>query len=469
MTAKISYLFYSTTVYTILCVFSATAQPFEPGVTYFGANNYIEYRAGNLPIILTAPHGGKLIPLSIPDRNCIGCNYISDANTDDLAIKMDMALRSSMGGYPHIIINHLHRKKMDANREIVEAADGNLEAEAAWKEWEAFILAAKADIVKQTGKGLLIDIHGHGHDNQRIEVGFDLSGNELRLSDATLVSTLYRDKTSIKYNIINNLTGKNTPEMIRGEFALGTLLAARGYPSVPSQQDVAPLDGEPYFEGGYNIERYGSTDGSTIDAIQIECNMTNVRDSPKNRTAFAAKSADALKAYMLKHYGDLNSLPVTITRFIGEHKDSVNYLTWQTADEINNKGFQIERLGLKSKWQVLGFVNANGEASTYDFTDNQPLHMSYYRLRQIDIDGKETFSRVIFVSSKKKYRLKLYPSVTSDFLTLETTSTDNFLIVNLLGQTVSTGKTTRQIDVSSLSQGIYIIRIGREQTKFVKL
>ena len=182
----------------ILLAFSASGQPYQAGTVYFGVNNYIEYRAGNLPIIITAPHGGNLMPASIPDRNCMVCVTIADANTDDLAAKMDATLRTSMGGFPHIIINHLHRIKLDANREIVEAANGNAEAEAAWHEWEAFILAAKADIVQKWSKGLMIDLHGHGHTIQRLELGFDLSAAELRLSDATLESTTFRDKTSIK-------------------------------------------------------------------------------------------------------------------------------------------------------------------------------------------------------------------------------------------------------------------------------
>ena len=46
----------------------AAAQSYVPGQTYFGGSQYTEYRAGNLPIIVTAPHGGSLTPPSIPDR-----------------------------------------------------------------------------------------------------------------------------------------------------------------------------------------------------------------------------------------------------------------------------------------------------------------------------------------------------------------------------------------------------------------
>ena len=52
---------------------STNAQTFIPGNSYFGKDKYIQYIAGNSPIILSAPHGGYLVPSTFPDRNCDGC------------------------------------------------------------------------------------------------------------------------------------------------------------------------------------------------------------------------------------------------------------------------------------------------------------------------------------------------------------------------------------------------------------
>ena len=93
---------------------------------------------------------------------------------------------------------------------------------------------------------------------------------------------------------------------------------------------------------------------------------------------------------------------------------------------------------------------------------------SYYRLRQIDNDGKEELSKVISISAKVPHTLKIYPSVVKDFLTVETDNTDDFVIVNLLGQQVLHGKTAQRIDVSALPQGAYLLRVGTEVEKFVK-
>jgi N-formylglutamate amidohydrolase len=278
------------------------AQTYRAGNTYFSDNQYIEYRAGNLPIIITAPHGGRLLPTTIADRNCANCTTVMDGNTMELAYQIDTAIREVFGCFPHIVINRLHRIKLDANREIVEAANGSPIAESAWQWWHQYIQAAKNNVVQRYGSGMLIDLHGHGHTIQRLELGYLLSDAQLRLPDSVLATTTYRDQTSIKNLVLNNLNRYNTPQLLRGPFALGTLLSNNGFPSVPAQSDVAPAAGDFYFDGGYNTARHGSRDSTTIDAIQIECNATGVRDSYENRRTFARQLAAALRTYLNKHY-----------------------------------------------------------------------------------------------------------------------------------------------------------------------
>lgn len=289
----------------ILLVFSAKtpfAQTYKAGNTYLGRNNYTEYRAGSLPIIITAPHGGRLEPTTIPDRTCATCTTVMDANTMELAYQIDTALQQVFGCFPHIIVNRLHRIKMDANREIVEAAGGSPDAETAWREWHQYIQAAKDSIVRRYGRGLLIDLHGHGHTIQRLEIGYLLDGSELRLSDSVLSTPQYRDQLSIKNLVLNNLNNFNASQILRGPFALGTLLGANNFPSVPSQQDVAPMVNDLYFNGGYNTLRHGSRDSTKVDALQIECNFTGVRNTFTTRQVFANQLAMTLKTYLSKHY-----------------------------------------------------------------------------------------------------------------------------------------------------------------------
>jgi Concanavalin A-like lectin/glucanases superfamily/Regulator of chromosome condensation (RCC1) repeat/Secretion system C-terminal sorting domain len=179
-----------------------------------------------------------------------------------------------------------------------------------------------------------------------------------------------------------------------------------------------------------------------------------------------------------------NALSVELLDFKGTPQYNGNLLTWTTASEVNNKGFNVERIMANGQWGTLGFVKSTSSRlqtsttlnATYDFTDNQPLGVSYYRLRQMDNDGKETLSKVISVSTKGKTTLKVYPSVTTGILTVETDVDATFQVINLLGQevlrSVKTSSrfqtSTTLIDVSALPKGAYILKVGDEQVKFIK-
>jgi Secretion system C-terminal sorting domain/Protein of unknown function (DUF1573) len=147
-----------------------------------------------------------------------------------------------------------------------------------------------------------------------------------------------------------------------------------------------------------------------------------------------------------------------------------NNLTWITANEINNKGFQVERKqATGDSWETLGFVKGNGVASTYNFTDKTPYNVSYYRLKQMDNDSKETISKVVSVNKDKtKEKLKVYPNPVSNILIVETNQVGDYQVINLLGQQVMVGKSAQQIDVSALVQGAYLLKVGTEQVSFVK-
>ena len=99
---RITHLLRLTTLAMSLSAFVVTAQPYVPGQTYYGRSNYIEYIAGELPIILSAPHGGGLTPGEIPNRtNCTTCGWnfetVTDSNTDDLARKLRTEIQNLTG------------------------------------------------------------------------------------------------------------------------------------------------------------------------------------------------------------------------------------------------------------------------------------------------------------------------------------------------------------------------------------
>jgi hypothetical protein len=71
--------------------------------------------------------------------------------------------------------------------------------------------------------------------------------------------------------------------------------------------------------------------------------------------------------------------------------------------------------------------------------------------------------------TKVTKKLKVYPSVTNGFLTIETTEVADYQVFNLLGQQLLNGQLSQRIDVSALPRGTYILKVGLEQAKFLKL
>lgn len=284
-------------LFLITCGQNSVAQDVLPGESIFGTDNYIEYIKGNLPIIISVPHGGDLRPSEIKDRNCSGCVYVKDSFTQELSREILDEILQMTGCYPHVIINRLHRIKLDANREVVEATDGDPISEIAWNEYHDFLELAETFVDLDFGKGLFIDLHGHGHDIQRLELGYLLSKSDLMQSDNTLNGFEFIGKSSIASLEMINLPDASFSDLIRGDYALGTYLRKRGHPSVPSDVDPFPLTGEPYFTGGYNTMRYGSVEGGAIDAIQLECNQ-DVRFEENTRQDFALDVAYVLLNYV---------------------------------------------------------------------------------------------------------------------------------------------------------------------------
>ena len=273
----------------------------EPGTTQFGTSEYVEHIVGDLPIILSAPHGGDLRPDVIPDRT--QGTTINDANTQELTRAIQRALLNRTGRHAHVVINRLHRSKLDANRDLDEAAQGHPDAERAWAEFHAFTDSAKARVTEAWGSGLYLDLHGHAHPIERLELGFLLSRNELNGTDALLNGRAHESSLRALASSVD------TPfsALVRGPTSVGSLLEAQGVRAVPSNADPRP-DADPYFTGGYNTNRHGSIGGGSIDAIQIEHHRPGLRDTEANREAYAEHLADALLRFMEVHYEfDLSS------------------------------------------------------------------------------------------------------------------------------------------------------------------
>ena len=203
------------------------------------------------------------------------------------------------------------------------------------------------------------------------------------------------------------------------------------------------------------------------------------------------------------------SLPVTLLEFTGKKTSpqplsggegqylSANLLQWRTATEQNNRGFELQRSVNGIEFSTVSFVpskanrgNSTNELS-YTYTDRSPfaIHNCYYRLKQIDYDGKFTYSNIVFIQGEGVTQLSiasLYPNPTNERLNLLITSPNSdkqvtLLVADIAGKVVKQqtlqlqkGSNNQVVDVAGLAKGIYLIKLvcanGCEAgvSKFVK-
>lgn len=283
-------------ILAVLVPWTALGMDIRPGNSVFGQHQFIEYLPGDLPIIIAAPHGGRLLPDEIPARS-YGVTD-SDANTQELARTIADVIHAKTGRHIHLVICRLHRSRLDANRDLIEAAQGQPLAEQAWKEHHGFIEQACAEAVKQHGVAFLIDLHGHGHKNLRVELGYLHTPSEMSVPEDLINAPAFAQTGSLGW--IASRSTLPYSELLYGPLSLGALLEARGFASTPGP--LAKVPTEPYFKGGYTIFRHCDA-GRNVTGVQIEANRPRLRDTAVNRMAFAHALTAALDVFLPAHLG----------------------------------------------------------------------------------------------------------------------------------------------------------------------
>ena len=139
------------------------------------------------------------------------------------------------------------------------------------------------------------------------------------------------------------------------------------------------------------LKLYHYDDGSFVD-ITIEVNT--VENYIKGQTS-------SLSEFAIATLED-NIVPVELVSFKAETKEGTVRLSWTTASESNNYGFNIERQIENEKWSDIGFVKGHGTSSIphiYSFVDeNPPMELLFYRIKQTDFDGEFTYYEPIKVT-----------------------------------------------------------------------
>jgi hypothetical protein len=165
-------------------------------------------------------------------------------------------------------------------------------------------------------------------------------------------------------------------------------------------------------------------------------------------------------------------IPVELVSFQAKKANTSTVLSWNTASERDNAGFTIERSTDATTFTAIGNVKGNGTTSTahnYTFTDATPSNgVNYYRLRQADLNGKETMSKVVAVVFGKS-SLVLTNTLVHNTLDVIVSESEigPLSIFNVSGQLVYSVKVqgAQRIDLSHLTAGVYIARTATGEAK----
>jgi hypothetical protein len=235
---------------------------------------------------------------------------------------------------------------------------------------------------------------------------------------------------------------------------------------------------------------------TTTDLIDVEMTVTNTNGHVcfvKDTLEWANIGNPTFPVFRWRNvlpspgnFGTFSSspLPVEWVSFDGKCNQGDTYLSWSTASEINNEGYAVQVATENNSWETIGFLKGKGNTSDlsyYNFVhQNAPKERIYYKLIQVDYDGRTNESKIIYIDNANQELVfndfEIYPNPSNGQITIDLGSTpfDSFdlNIYNSIGQTI---RTLKQKDINnpiiSLTlpeQGLYFIHInmdGNEQTK----
>lgn len=170
-------------------------------------------------------------------------------------------------------------------------------------------------------------------------------------------------------------------------------------------------------------------------------------------------------------------LPVKLKNFNASKKVGKVAVTWETEEELNSDGFEIQRRIGNGKYETIAFVDSkapNGNGSNYSYSyddaENLPNGVAYYRLRQIDFDGKSMYSDIKAVrSNSRAFVVSVYPNPsrgTTNVAIPEGVGTVDASLEDFTGKLIQRWNSlnTRNLQLTNLKPGIYMLRITVRET-----
>ncbi|MFT4551299.1 MAG: N-formylglutamate amidohydrolase/glutamine amidotransferase-like uncharacterized protein [Verrucomicrobiales bacterium] len=211
------------------------------------AEPLVTIEAGDLPIILSAPHGGREAIPGVSPRKGIGVrsfNSRKDIGTAQMTERLADEIEKKFGKRPYVVIARFHRKFLDVNRPPRLAYKANrTEAAEIYEAYHAAIAEARSDVARRWGRGILFDVHGQ----------------------AAAPNGIFRGTQNGQTT--THLLERFGREALVGEHSVFGHLAAQGMQVIP---EIGSGKRETRYQGGHTVVTYGSGPGGSVDAIQLE-------------------------------------------------------------------------------------------------------------------------------------------------------------------------------------------------------
>ncbi|WP_400190320.1 T9SS type A sorting domain-containing protein [Hymenobacter sp. B81] len=307
-----------------------------------------------------------------------------------------------------------------------------------------------------------------------------LKGNSIDL-EPTIQSQAIVTRSADRTSVTLNFQIPGDPEA--AGFGENRLVIASVADTVLASANQFPQDGQAYATGN---ERYGfgAQIGGNYVVFAGSAKVITITDlNPALEYYFFGFEYNNDQTQGAENYKVPNlplvqqPLPVELITFTAKPSKGRVLLDWSTAQEENNKGFEILRSRNGRDFTVIGTKEGRGttaERTEYSFVDNTPLSgTSYYRLKQIDLDGKVTLTAIRTVALTGRAELTLFPNPVVDVLNIQVTdlaADAQVTVTDLLGRTVlsQTMPANGQLNLSSLKPGNYVVNVVSNGQKLTR-
>lgn len=166
-------------------------------------------------------------------------------------------------------------------------------------------------------------------------------------------------------------------------------------------------------------------------------------------------------------------LPVELISFEGRANTGANELNWVTGVQSNNQYHIVERSKDGREWEELAVLDGGGnttEEAYYSFVDEEPLAVSYYRLKFVDFDDYVEYSptEVIYQRVLEEVKFNVYPNPFVDYIVVEGKGKSDVVVYDNWGRKLLEKQFVGQqeLEMSSFDAGIYYITVASQGEVF---